>query len=166
MSQRTNWTQERANLQRLCDEGRSTVYIGNLYGVSKQRIYQVLTKYGINTPLQKRKNSLRDKEPKYFWLNKRLVQKRVPSVERNRILDNLTVPDRCPMLGLELEYEGTGIQGWSRVGASPSIDQINPGDGYVLENIQIISWRANRIKNDSTVEELGKIYNYMRNLTK
>ena len=49
---------------------------------------------------------------------------------------------------------------------SPSIDRIDSTKGYTKDNIQIISWRANRIKNDSTPEELMQIATYMRNLTK
>lgn len=40
---------------------------------------------------------------------------------------------------------------------SYSLDRIDSSRGYVKGNIWVISLRANRIKNDSTVEELRLI---------
>ena len=37
---------------------------------------------------------------------------------------------------------------------NPSLDQINPGKGYTLDNIQVISSRANWLKADATLQEL------------
>jgi len=43
----------------------------------------------------------------------------------------------------------------------PSLDRKVPALGYVKTNIFVISFRANRIKSDSTVEELKSILTYM-----
>jgi hypothetical protein len=43
----------------------------------------------------------------------------------------------------------------------PSLDRIDSSKGYELHNIQVISWRANRIKNDATPEELRMLADYM-----
>ena len=45
-----------------------------------------------------------------------------------------------------------------------SFDRINPKEGYTKENTQIISYRANRIKNDASADELLKIGHYMKDL--
>ena len=63
----------------------------------------------------------------------------------------------CPILGLELDYF-TEV----RTENSPSFDRIDPSKGYVKGNVQIVSWRANRIKNDGTAEEHEKIAAHMR----
>jgi hypothetical protein len=42
------------------------------------------------------------------------------------------------------------------------IDRIDTSKGYLKDNIKVISWRANRLKSDGTLEELEKIVNYMR----
>jgi hypothetical protein len=65
-------------------------------------------------------------------------------------------PTHCPILGLEIDYF-TEI----RKENSASFDRIDNSKGYVKGNVHIISWRANRIKNDGTAEEHRKIADYL-----
>ena len=162
----TFWKLECDKIKHWLQQGYTVEDIGNEYGVSKQRIFQVMTKFGIKTTLKIRKNFLRDKPSKYYWLNHMLSHKKIPKQERLIILETLNIPDVCPILGLVLDYDGgnLGNPGWGRFENSPSLDQIIPGKGYNLENIQILSWRANRIKNDGTPEELIKIGTYLQQL--
>jgi len=44
----------------------------------------------------------------------------------------------------------------------PSVDRIDPTKGYIKGNVEVISWRANHLKNNATVEELEAIVNYMK----
>lgn len=44
----------------------------------------------------------------------------------------------------------------------PTIDRVDNTKGYEIGNVQIVSERMNRIKNDSTVRELELIVKYMR----
>jgi hypothetical protein len=67
--------------------------------------------------------------------------------------EDLTMPTYCPLLGYELVYQADGV----RVAASASLDRINSSIGYVADNCWIISWRANQIKSDATVDELRLI---------
>ena len=144
---------------------KTTKQIGEHYGVSKQRIYQVMQKFGLSTNNRKRKSFLQGKPSKYYWFNRMLTSKGIPKEERLYILENFDIPDNCPMLGIPLNYDGGSGEGWhGKTDKSPSIDQIRPSKGYTRDNIQIISWRANRIKNDSTPEELVKISQYMQKL--
>lgn len=160
------WKNEIENIKQLLLEGKTTQEIGKLYGVSKQRIYQVMTKFNLVTNARTRKNFLRDKDRKYYWFNKMLCQKGIPRKDRTELLESFEVPDICPILGLVLNYDGTGEEGWKRDECSPSIDQIEAGKGYTKDNMLIISWRANRIKNDGTPEEHLAIYQYYNKLTK
>jgi len=61
----------------------------------------------------------------------------------------------CPLLGLELTYENCGI------GVVPqnyaTLDRIDSNKGYVPGNVHIVSFRANTLKNSSTLEELKLI---------
>ena len=67
--------------------------------------------------------------------------------------DDLQVPDICPVFGFKLIYQANRV----RLGESASLDRIDPRKGYSKNNVWIISWRANRIKADATVEELQSI---------
>lgn len=62
---------------------------------------------------------------------------------------DVEIPERCPILGIPL-VRGT----WQDRDGSPSIDRINPARGYTPDNIQVISAKANRMKNDATEAEL------------
>jgi hypothetical protein len=74
-------------------------------------------------------------------------------------LNDLSIPDRCPILGIPISCLAE-----SRADGSPSIERIDNSLGYVKGNVIIVSWRANRIKSDATLDELSKILEYYRNL--
>ena len=71
---------------------------------------------------------------------------------------DIVVPEQCPILGLELFISEKGI---GRTDNSPSLDRIRPDLGYVKGNIAVISQRANRIKNDATLEEITKLKTWL-----
>ena len=70
---------------------------------------------------------------------------------------DLIVPPTCPVLGIELF-----VSGGKRTANSPSLDRIDNSRGYIKSNVRVISFRANALKNDATIEELEKIVNYMK----
>lgn len=60
----------------------------------------------------------------------------------------------CPLLpDVELKFDSER----GKAHHSPSIDKLDPNGGYTPENTWIVSARANRIKNDATLEELEAI---------
>lgn len=66
----------------------------------------------------------------------------------------------CPILGLELDYFAeTASEN------SPSLDRIDNNKGYIKDNVHVISWRANRIKNNGTAEEHRLIADYLDSLS-
>ena len=72
-------------------------------------------------------------------------------------LEDIIIPAHCPILGMTLQT-GNG----KATEASPTIDRTNSALGYTKENVAVISWRANRIKSDASIEELTKIAEYMK----
>ena len=71
----------------------------------------------------------------------------------------LSLPsETCPVYGTPLEW-GTGS--WE----TASLDKINPKLGYVEGNVAWISFRANTLKRDATVEELEKLLNWYKNVS-
>jgi len=72
-------------------------------------------------------------------------------------IEDLEVPEKCPILGLELKAGNDSSRE-----ISPSLDRIVPELGYVKGNIRVISLRANRLKSDASIEELEAILKYMK----
>lgn len=68
-------------------------------------------------------------------------------------------PVNCPVFGVELTW--FTIQN-KATNWSPSLDRIAPEKGYVMGNVEILSNKANTIKNDLTVEELHKFAIWVR----
>ena len=74
--------------------------------------------------------------------------------------EHIDRPKHCPVLGLELNY------GWSgenrRDPAKASIDKLIPELGYVPGNVFVISWRANKLKSDMSLQDLEKMLKYIK----
>lgn len=62
---------------------------------------------------------------------------------------DFTVPESCPLLGIPLSFGNKSFHP-----NNPSLDRIDSTKGYIPGNVWIISWRANMIKGDASIEEL------------
>jgi hypothetical protein len=71
--------------------------------------------------------------------------------------EDINIPELCPILGVRLK---SNVGGHMKTN-SPSLDRIIPELGYVRGNIEVISRRANTIKNDGTAEEHRKIADHI-----
>jgi hypothetical protein len=171
MDSRIKWNNNRLDeLDMKVREGLPLKVIGSYFGVSRQRLYQVMQKYGIETKLKQKRERACEGDPIRYKLyhrlknNQNLLNKKHPGVYKNdaTIEDLLPAPEVCPILGERLEYLdylGRGHPSYA------SIDRIDPTLGYDSGNVHIISNRANRIKNNSTPEELRKIADYIDNVS-
>lgn len=73
--------------------------------------------------------------------------------------DLLPLPKKCPVLGIALRL--------SRGPQDPhaySLDRIENKKGYVVGNIIVMSYKANRLKNDGTAQEHEAIARWMRSM--
>lgn len=68
--------------------------------------------------------------------------------------EDIRIPSECPVLGITLTWDGPRD-------TRPSLDRVKPEAGYTPENIQVISFRANRIKSDATAAELRAVLAYV-----
>lgn len=118
------------------------------------------------SPKRKEKNSLwrknkRKQDPCLFMFyaaKRRAKIEGLPfSISKEDIKNIYPIDNKCPMLGIDLF-----ISDKISTDNSPSLDKIIPEKGYIKENILIISYKANRIKNNATIDELGKIFNFLR----
>lgn len=72
--------------------------------------------------------------------------------------NDLVIPDVCPILGIPLIKE-VG----ERTDAYPSVDRIDSSKGYTKDNVLVMSWRANCLKRDATLEELILLGKFAQN---
>lgn len=71
-------------------------------------------------------------------------------------LDDIVIPDYCPVLGIPIVC-GSG----KRTDNSPSLDKFIPELGYVKGNVAVISWKANRLKNNGTLDDFKHLVEWM-----
>lgn len=171
------WKEELNYMKEQGSLGKTMVDLSEHYGVSRQRIKQIVDKY---FPNWKHESGYavkrRQTAEQHFnrWGNKedsdlyraQLAKFRVKKANCGRLgkhwdlnFGDLTWPTHCPILGIELNYFND-----YRGEDSPSFDQVIPGNGYVKGNVLVISLRANRIKNDGTAEEHMKIAEWLNSL--
>jgi hypothetical protein len=94
-------------------------------------------------------------EARYLWYKAKARAKEL-GLPFTITVDDLTVPKTCPVLGIPL-FHGDGK--W--LPNSPTVDRRVPSLGYVKGNARVISWRANDLKKDGTLEEFRKIVTYL-----
>lgn len=77
--------------------------------------------------------------------------------------EDIIIPEKCPFLGtLLIKKLGENLPTENVV----SLDRIDSSKGYIKGNIQVLSHKANRMKNDATHEELLTFCTNYLNLTK
>lgn len=177
------WSKEDLdNVSELLHKGATYKQIGLLYGVSRERIRQIAKKLNLQGKSLKVRKQNKEEEllehltlkygefykdgivnkgdfltacKRKFTSKKNVSKKEEWGIEFGDVKWNT----HCPILGYELDYFSN-----IRQENSPSFDKIDPTKGYVVGNVQIVSWRANRIKNDGTAEEHEKIAKYMKSI--
>ena len=109
---------------------------------------------------------LRQRDQKASLLRGAKWRSRKAGIEFSITVDDFEVPSHCPILGIELVGKyGLGKGNHAREN-SPSLDRIDPSLGYVPGNVVVVSWRANRIKSDATLEELRQIVRFYDQISK
>jgi len=84
--------------------------------------------------------------------NERRLFNLVKNRAKNKNLDfnleitDIVIPEVCPYLNIPFVY--------GDFNASMSVDRIDPTKGYIKGNIEVISVKANRMKNTATKDEL------------
>ena len=109
----------------------------------------------------RRRRAIRRSPEKYIIIRARKRAK-LKGYDFNIDESDIVIPKRCPLLGIELiNGIGGGTQGEMRSHFA-SLDRIDSSKGYVKGNVWVISYRANRLKTDATLEELELITKNLR----
>lgn len=174
---RIKWAEEIPKIRELGMKGSTMSDIAELYGVSRQRVKQIIDKFLPNWhdncgQVVKRREKADsfylkhgDKQPTELYRTQKLKFSR-KKANAKRIgwewsidFGDLHWPTHCPILGMELDYFAESAQE-----NSPSFDQVDAGKGYVKGNVVIMSWRANRIKSNGMSHEHRAIADYLDKL--
>lgn len=127
--------------------------------IEKRKEYQreYSRQYRKNHPekVKAAKGRWRENNPSRYLLRSCRARARAINLEFCLTESDIVVPTVCPVLGLVLSWDGHRDN-------SPSVDRIDSRLGYTPKNIIVVSQRANRIKNDATIEELEKIFNFYK----
>lgn len=74
-------------------------------------------------------------------------------------IDEIGIPISCPILNIPLYFHRQAVQD-----DSISFDRIDSTKGYTADNLIVISYRANRLKSDASVDELKRIASFYEQL--
>ena len=91
--------------------------------------------------------SSRKEERMFSSIRSRARQK---GIDFNLDLEDIKNYNICPVFGFELKRGSDAKVSYD----SPSVDRINPELGYVKGNVQVISHKANSMKQNATPQEL------------
>ena len=72
-------------------------------------------------------------------------------------LEDIVIPQKCPMLGLNILQQWESHRNHTKEDGYPTIDRIDSTKGYTKDNIQIISWRANNLKSNASLQEMVEL---------
>ena len=102
-------------------------------------------------PLSKANYLKHTTEYKLWYRAKRRAA--VKGIDFNITVEDIVVPEVCPVF--HQPFEENTIY-------AASLDRIDSSKGYVKGNVQVLSARANTLKNDATLEELEQLIKFLR----
>lgn len=104
---------------------------------------------------------LTKKEFKLIWsqLKSSATQRGIPFDLLPTEIDDIGIPITCPILGMPLYFHRNKVED-----DSISFDRIDSSKGYTVDNLVVISFRANKLKSDATLDEMRRIVSFYENL--
>jgi hypothetical protein len=107
------------------------------------------------------------KKRKDRWLNanpRKILWRNAKKRAKDRGLEfsieesDIDIPEVCPVFKVPLVLaHGKGRKGYNPAPNTPTLDRIDNTKGYIKGNVWVISWHANRLKNDATLDELKQV---------
>ncbi|BBA65605.1 hypothetical protein [Xanthomonas phage XacN1] len=101
--------------------------------------------------------ALTKKDFKLLWsqLKASAAKRGIPFELTPTDIDEIGIPITCPILGIPLYFHREKVQD-----NSISFDRIDSTKGYSLDNVIVVSYRANRLKSDASLDELRRIADF------
>ena len=109
--------------------------------------------------IRKKQNRRNSDNPERLMLEGAKSRAKARNIEFSITINDIIIPEYCPYFtSIKLE-QNEGNRKASD--CSPSLDRIDSSKGYIPGNVEVISWRANKLKNDATSKELRIIADRM-----
>ncbi len=102
---------------------------------------------------KKRKESLTREQKLFESIRNRARRNNIPF---NIEVDDIVIPSHCPVFNIPFD---------NSVYYRPSVDRIKPELGYTKGNIAVISYRANWIKTNATLNEIFQLQKWLSSLS-
>lgn len=114
--------------------------------------------------IRERARSYYKEKPEIFVLHNIRTRARAQGVPCTITAEDIAsaTPEFCPVLGIKLERAANPKGGVAD--NTPTVDRLIPHLGYVRGNIIVVSHKANRIKNNATIEELESVTHFYKSL--
>jgi hypothetical protein len=99
---------------------------------------------------------IRERHPVRYLFNQAKYRAKQRGIEFSVEFDEIEVPKYCPVFGMEPAFNPG-----RRKDNSFSLDRRDNQKGYTKENTRVISWRANQMKGDLSIDEVKQLLHYM-----
>lgn len=123
-----------------------------------QRNHKYSTDESYRAKVKERVNKQNSDNPTRYLLMLAKGRAKKLGVPFNLREEDVAVPEFCPVLKIPL-YRS---KGYGPSPNSPTLDRFKPELGYVKGNVFVISSKANRIKNNGTLEEIKSVFLWMQ----
>ena len=94
---------------------------------------------------------VKEQKPEQRMYRRAKSRAKIKGLEFSIEVSDIDIPQFCPILGIELKVH-KGKPG--HYDDSPSLDRFNNDEGYIKENVWVVSAKANKMKSSASPEEL------------
>jgi hypothetical protein len=98
-------------------------------------------------------------DPRRRMLTQAKHRAKVRGIPFDLSIEDFHIPEFCPALGIKLAIKRSKM-----TDSTPTLDRLKPELGYTKGNVAVISLKANRIKNDATVDELFAVASWLKSI--
>lgn len=110
--------------------------------------------------VKERSKRYSETNPEWRLMTKAKYRAKKSGKDFNLEVVDVIIPETCPVLGIPL-FKGVGKVHDN----SPSLDRIDQTQGYIKGNVAVISYQANRLKSNLTLDQLDNLVRYMKKET-
>ncbi len=100
---------------------------------------------------------IKDSHPERIMYSSAKARAKKKGLDFSINLEDILFPDVCPILQIPLLVNIEKVKD-----DSPTLDRIDNRLGYIRGNVRVISYKANRLKNSLTEQDLKRMLKYIQ----